>query len=361
MPHSLVSAEEPSATRVHRVPHPDLTIQRRALPTGYGEAVVELPNAELHPGELAEIFAAGAGAVVVPLGGALQRLWDELVEQEEEQLPWEAPLIDIAQNYRGSSSLARSLGDVVYFQPGHHGYIARKIEIDVDEDGHLQGTPESFVQGSQTYEVPEHLIEECRALTDRIMAALTPTGRPAIPYRTAVQRLKYQAGPQELERLEAMTGNALARWGRLGFRVDVARGKLNPRLSRKGLSDALAIMTLIPACRRFVDWFNARFGDRRRAPPRAPGARIIEAPHLDERYFSALCGKRDSVCTQIFFGDRWHDLPINIDALVIIPGKLATRSFGLPPALHRVIYTGQQPAEPVQSRDGNVTVLFGAI
>lgn len=323
------------------------------------EPLVRLTSAVLLPGELFELFSTGVAAVILPVGIPLNRLWSRLVEQKEERLPWEAPLIDIARNHHGSANLSQSLGDLAYFQPGLHGYIARKIEIAEDEAGGLQAIPDHFVQGTGRYDVPRQLVEDCRAITDMIMAALTPAGRPVPRYRTAVQRLKYQADLADMERLEAMTGNSLARWCRLGFRIDVARGKLNPKLSRKGLSDALALLTLVPALRGLVRWIDARLGDPTKAPPPTPGARLVESAHLDERYFSAVCGTRDTICTQIHCDGRWHDLPMSLDALVIFPGKHSARNFGLSPALHRVIYSGRQPAAPVDPRTGNVTLLLG--
>jgi len=324
------------------------------------EPIVRLASAVLLPGELFELFSTGAAAVILPVGIPLHRLWTRLVEQTDERLPWEAPLIDIARNHHGSANLSQSLGDLAYFQPGLHGYIARKIEIAEDEAGGLEATPDHFVQGTGRYDIPPQLVEDCRAITDMIMAALTPPDRPIPRYRTAVQRLKYQADLADMERLETMTGNSLARWCRLGFRIDVARGTLNPKLSRKGLSDALALLTLVPALRGLVRWIDRRFGDPTKAPPPTPGARLVESAHVDERYFSALCGTRDTVCTQIHCGGRWHDLPMDLDALVIFPGKHSTRDFGLSPALHRVVYSGRRPAKPVDPRTGNVTLLFGA-
>src|SRR3546814_4319533 len=76
----------------------------------------------------------------------------QLLENPQEQLPWEAPLIDIARNYHGHGDITASLGDVYYFQPGHHSYIARKIELArAAEDGSLESRPSTFIQGTERF------------------------------------------------------------------------------------------------------------------------------------------------------------------------------------------------------------------
>src|SRR3546814_10545760 len=85
--------------------------------------IVELAAEELCHGTLATVFANGAAAAVVRCNDEVRRLWAQLLENPQEQLPWEAPLIDIARNYHGHGDITASLGDVYYFQPGHHSYI----------------------------------------------------------------------------------------------------------------------------------------------------------------------------------------------------------------------------------------------
>ncbi|WNO54222.1 hypothetical protein [Stakelama saccharophila] len=315
---------------------------------------------DVRPAMLAEAFLGGAAAVTVAFGDRLGRLWRRLVADEREQLPWQAPLIDIARNHCGSESLVKSLGDVAYFQPGQHGYIARKIEIDRDDAGTLKPEPARFFQGDREYAVPMPALSECCAIVDLIMDGLRPRDRAPGTSRVVLQRLKYQAGAAELERLEALTRNAMARWGRVGFRIDAHRGRVNPRLNRKGLSDAMAIMMLNPRLRRLAEWGNRTFGDPRLAPPSGGGRRIVEAAHLDDRFFSAICGSRDTIATQVYHAGAWHTLPIGLDRLTIIPGKTAQRAFGLTPALHRVIYSGDAAEGEVDPRTGNVTMLLGA-
>src|SRR3546814_12017754 len=62
-------------------------------------------------------------------------------------------------------------------------------------------------------------LSECWRLADRIMLALTPKDKSLQDCKIAVQRLKYQRSSGDFDRLAAMTGNALGRWGRLGAAI----------------------------------------------------------------------------------------------------------------------------------------------
>src|SRR3546814_13114022 len=81
---------------------------------------------------------------------------------------------------------------------------------------------------------------ECWRLADRIMLALTPKDKSLQDCKIAVQRLKYQRSSGDFDRLAAMTGNALGRWGRLGAAIDVCRSKPAGPFRRNGLSDRSA-------------------------------------------------------------------------------------------------------------------------
>src|SRR3546814_4715214 len=77
------------------------------------------------------------------------------------------------------------------------------------------------------------------------MLALTPKDKSLQDCKIAVQRLKYQRSSGDFDRLAAMTGNALGRWGRLGAAIDVCRSKTAGPFRRKGLSDLMAGLMLV--------------------------------------------------------------------------------------------------------------------
>src|SRR3546814_4055285 len=125
-------------------------------------------------------------------------------------LPWEAPLIDIARNYHGHGDITASLGDVYYFQPGHHSYIARKIELArAAEDGSLESRPSTFIQGTERFIPDPQTLSECLRLADRIMLALTPKDKSLHECKIAVQRLKFQRSSGDFDCLEIGIGQVM--------------------------------------------------------------------------------------------------------------------------------------------------------
>src|SRR3546814_10847456 len=110
--------------------------------------------------------------------------------------------------------------------------MALKIELAVSaEDGSLESRPSTFMQGTERFIPDPQTLSECWRLADRIMLALTPKDKSLQDCKIAVQRLTYQRSSGDFDRLAAMTGNALGRWGRLGDAIDVCRDRKSTRLN----------------------------------------------------------------------------------------------------------------------------------
>src|SRR3546814_4023808 len=92
--------------------------QRKKSLKSNAMVIVELAAEELCHGTLATVFANGAAAAVVRCKAAVRRLWAQLLESPKEQLPWEAPMIEIARNSHGHGDITASLDGVYYFQQG---------------------------------------------------------------------------------------------------------------------------------------------------------------------------------------------------------------------------------------------------
>ncbi|MBK5264450.1 MAG: hypothetical protein JJE34_04325 [Alphaproteobacteria bacterium] len=320
---------------------------------------LEIAAEELQHGLLAAGFANGAAAILVHCEGLIRKLWSQLLEDPDEQLPWEAPLIDIARNHYGSRDITVGLGDLFYFQPGHHGYIARKVEIDRTPEGRPEPTPSQFVQGNGSYRIADTTMDECCRLADQLMEALTPQRQQFKECRVTVQRLKYQERYEDFEDLAAMSQNSLARWGRLGFQLDRHRGRLDGPLARKGVSDVMGAMMMLPGLGKLPGWVNKSLNPKQ---SRASDMRLVERAHSDERYFTALCGTRANVRTEVHIGKQWIELPVGLTSFAVFPGNLAQRAFGLTPTMHRVVHTGQTlPASAIDRRTGNVTLMIGGV
>lgn len=326
--------------------------------------IAEIAYESLAPGVLGAHFAAGKAAVLVHCPEIVAELWRGLLEDDAEQLPWQAPLIDIARNYHGSADITVSLGDLFYFQPGQHGYIARKIALTkVEGDEAFVAEPSNFVQGDGRFATPDKILGLCWSIGERLMAAMAPEGAAPGGYRVAVQRLKYQQTTDDFDRLGALSRNSLGRWGRAGFSLDEWRTQAAGPLQRKWVSDLYGLIAQVPFVRRLAKSANRLFSRRDQRTHLMPGQRLIEAPHFDHRYFTALCGQRRDVVTQIFVDGVWHDLPIGMDSLAIFSGSIATRKFGVPHLLHRVVHVSGDPGTPDDApawpRTQNVTLLIG--
>ncbi len=327
---------------------------------GGGVAIFEIGCGELQQGVLAAAFARGAVAAVLHSDGRLRRLWKGLLEDPAERLPWEAPLIDIARNHHGNSDITASLGDVYYFQPGRHGYIARKLEIDRSSgENQMEVRPALFRQGESRFAPSSDVMAECCQAADRIVVGMTPVGEAVRSYKIAVQRLKYQRDAAELGRLTALTSNSLGRWGRVGFTIDRHREELAGPLSRKGPADLMGMLMMMPVMRNVAGAANTlagRFDGRRKVDP---GDRVIEGPHCDSRLFTALCGLRENIRTEVYDGKRWEELPVGLESIAVFPGNLAQREYGLRPTVHRVLQSSG--VAEGDARTTNVTLLLGAI
>ena len=329
---------------------------------GTGHMIAELAYQELEPGSLARLFGAGHAAVLVRCPDVVAELWCGLLENPEEQLPWEAPLVDIARNYHGSGDITASLGDLFYFQPGRHGYIARKMALSRGEaEDHVTMHPSRFVQRGQHYAPGPALLDRCWSIGWRLMTALAPDGMPPKDVQVVVQRLKYQESAGDFDRLGALARNSLGRWGRAGCALDERRWQAAGMLSPRGLSDLYGLLADAPGVGRLLRRLNRLLlrGDRSRDI--APGQTLIEGAHFDHRYFSALCGERSQMLTQVFADGRWIDLPIDRATLAVLPGSMATEAYGVRHVLHRVLHVEKpEQAGGGNPRTDNVTLLIGS-
>ena len=324
-------------------------------------ALAECTIADLQPGRLAEHFADGAAAVVIGGDSRVREAWDLLIDNPEERLPWNASVIDVARNHCGGRDITETIGDIYHFRPGRHVHVARKLElVRRPEDQAVTCTPRAFHQGDGLYVPDADTLELCWQIAERIMQAIKPA-RVALPaYRVAVQRIRYQEHRQDNQRLCRLAKDALGRWGQIGYAIDRRRETARGMLASRGVCDAFALMGQIPPLRRGLDALNRVCARHARRDALADGAEVVGKAHYDTRFFSALCGTRSNVRTEVLHKDRWVRLPIGQDSLVVFPGMLAKRHFGLPAVLHRILVeeTGGEQADGGQG--ANMTLLFGA-
>lgn len=324
--------------------------------------VVMLDSASLSAGRLTDLFASGALAVVINYAVQLRLIWTGLLENKAEQLPWAGPIRDLARNHYAGANLGGHVGDMFHYTPYRIAYIARKFELTKDDaSSHLASTPDCFYQGDEQFTSPAEVVQACWIVIEEIMKWLTPPGRTQANYQAVVHRLKYEADISLTKRHFSMTRSAIGRWAQLGYDIDMWREQAHGPLDHNGICDLFAILSLAPAMRRLLAPINKALANRdpRRALP--DGAQLIGKPHYDGRYFSAMCGSRASISTEVYDGRYWHELPIDREHLVIIPGLQAKEAFNIKPTLHRVLH---RPAYPPHTPDEtfapDITLLLGS-
>ncbi|WP_395332089.1 hypothetical protein WBP06_04035 [Novosphingobium sp. BL-8H] len=325
-------------------------------------AIVELALEQLEAGTLANAFCGGAVAALIKRNSIVGQLWNRLLRDTPERMPWETPLSTMAENHHGTGSITESIGDVIYFQTNFHGHIARKFEI-IRHGDRLSTRPDGFTQDGRILSPAADLVADCWLLSSRILIAMTmPAVRPP-DYRVAVQRIKYLHDAAALDATTAMFRNSLGRWGKLGFAMDVARASAAGPFSTKVIADLFGVVGAMPLISAPLRGINSRLAKRGTVNGLEEGQQLIEMPHYDSRYFSAICGSRETIRTQVHAAGEWIDLPISPDTMAIFPGRLAKRQFGIPATLHRVIQCEALAADRLPSeaaRSHNTTLLLGA-
>lgn len=324
------------------------------------EPMVEVALPDLAPGSLAELFSNGALAVVVECPSILRTLWHGLLENQAERLPWCSTMRDLARNHYAGGNLGEHLGDMFHYTPYRIAYIARKLELIQDPaTSRIVSVPEHFLQGAERFETPLPLLETCWTMIRSIMEWLAPPDRPSANFLAVVHRLKYESDLKLTDQHYAMTKSAIGRWAQLGFDIDRMREEARGPLDHKGISDICALLSLSPPFGKMMERINRALArnDRRRALPQ--GARLIGKPHYDGRFFSATCGERSSISTEIYDGRHWIELPVDCCHLVVIPGLQAQASFGLKPTLHRILHRGESARAQSMDERPDITLLLG--
>lgn len=323
-------------------------------------AIAYLEASELEPGCLGQLFRDGAAAVIIRGDPCIASLWD-FVTADDAEMPWRASLYDLAANLIPHEHLTEAIGDVYFFKPGRHSYIGRKIEICLD-GGRLMTMPDAFRTRQSVWRMSEQIREQCWCFSMRLMRALAPSGTGKdhrYGVRAVVQSLRYHDTVDGHQALYAMMYNSLGAWARIGYRLDRRREDMRGLWARRGVSDAMALMSIVPPLRSLVDRLNAFAGrfDKRAVVP--DGYALLSKAHFDSRYFSALCGSRRNLRTDIFVDGAWLPLPMNSLDVAVFPGLRAQEAFGIRPTLHRVLQARDDIA--AEGADAaNVTILLGA-
>ena len=336
--------------------------------------VFETSFDEVVPGLLARKFREGAALAVVECRPQMARAWQTLLLSSEERLPWDTRLVDIARNHH-PGDLVGQIGDMFYFSVNRLAYIARKFELRRGRSGDVECVPEFFVQpDGRRFSIDTETRRDCWEFADRIMASMIANPATAPPFEVVVHRIKYERMLSDIEKICSLSRNAVGKWAQLGCAVDEYREDARGPLARKGVCDLFALLSLLRPIRGALRHVNGKFEPSDIVNSTDERFTLIGKPHCDGRYFSALCGDRESIRTEAWMDGRWVELPIGLDHVVVLPGLLAEKHFGIRPVMHRILHSsaGVEPRldAPTSRREGptgrseepvnNVTLLFGA-
>lgn len=325
--------------------------------------IVQIDLADVTPGSLMALFKSGAVAVQINGDPRIRRLWDCIIPHMAgvdinvtERLPWECGIAEIARNHRSRSGLD-CIGDVLHFSPERIAYIGRKLEVTRDgETGNMLCDPPAFIQDGQWFRPDDQVLKLCWDIGSDILAGFITPGLALSKYRVVMHRLKYEQVHKDIENMFALIKSTVGRWSQLGYRLDHYRETARGPFARWGLRDIFAILRVMPGLGKLMQWVNDLFAVQGNHAI-SERTRLIGKHHFDGRIFSALCGDRDTIRTEVFDGANWYPLPISLDTLLVFPG-LGARRFGVRPTLHRVLHTNLEDSSVGNAP--NVTLLIGA-
>ena len=324
-------------------------------------AIAHVEADQLSPGSLGACFRDGARAVVIRGNGWISSLWETLLANDGE-MPWKAPLYDLAANLVAHDDVTDALGDVYYFKPGRHSYIGRKIEIRSD-GRELTTTPPSFQSRHGIWRMNEQLREQCWTFSMNLMRALAPAEAEEAQFdnvRAVVQHLRYHDTVGGHQALYLMIHNSLGPWARIGYGLDRRREEFRGLLGRRGIADTLALLSLLRPMRPAINGLNRLAGRFDRQGEVPDGYVLLSRAHVDSRYFSALCGSRCNLRTDIFVDGAWLPLPMNSGDMVVLPGIRAKAAYGIEPTIHRVLQARDDQSIAAAPDRANITILLGA-
>ncbi|WP_089944508.1 hypothetical protein [Candidatus Entotheonella palauensis] len=130
-------------------------------------------------------------------------------------------------------------------------------------------------------------------------------------------------------------------------------------LDKRGLRDLFALGSLIPPLRPLLHALNrslSRF-NRYDSPK---DVYVIGKPHTDKtRALTCLGGDRDRITTEIYDGQKWHELALTTDSLFIFPANLMSKQLNFEPTIHRYSVRKDQllPIDPKP----NISLMIGIV
>src|SRR5262249_29621588 len=134
-----------------------------------------------------------------------------------------ASLVDLARNHLEANADA---GDMLRFQPGVFGHLARKFVVfRTGIDQPLRAYPNAFHVRNKRILIPHNIIEAAWNLMSEILMSAMSREVDASAYAAEVDILLYPISNLDLDNLATLLADSSGAWSRLGHLIDANKGK----------------------------------------------------------------------------------------------------------------------------------------
>jgi hypothetical protein len=326
------------------------------------EPIRKITREEVERGGLLESFRKGAVAAVLREDARTVELFRSVLdwlgfEASSNRENFGASLVDLARNHLEANADA---GDMLRFQPGVFGHLARKFLVfRMGIDQPLMAFPNAFHLGNKRIPIPHNILEAAwNLMAGVLMSAMSGEVNPSA-YAAEVDILLYPISNLDLDNLATLLADSSGAWSRLGHLIDANKGKATGIFDRKVVRDLFGIAALIPGLRELLMMLNRRLSTD--GEGFSPGDyQIVGCPHVDwGKYITGLIGSRHNLRTQIFWANRWVQLPVTPNMMTIFPGAKIGSINNIPPTRHRIILDRPRDGESTAAR--NVTLSLSIV
>jgi hypothetical protein len=327
-----------------------------------GRPIHEITSRTVVHGALSGSFESGAAAVLLCGDERVPSLFQSVLEWlglEDSCSPdWFGNhLIDLARNHLQDNV---HIGDMIRFQPGVFGHIARKFVVFQEgADQPLRAFPNSFYINSRRIPVPYDILEAAWSLKSDVLMSVMPPGINPLEFAVELDVLVYPTCGSDIYRLYSLLADSCGAWARLGHQIDANKGNALGWFDKKIARECFAIMSLIPGLKNVMTALNNRSwiaGD----DGSNSNYSVIGGPHIDKsKYVTGLIGSRSNLQTQIYSEKRWVPLPVTSDMMTIFPGLRIGSLSKIPPTLHRILL--ESPVDEQDSDARNITLSLALV
>jgi hypothetical protein len=326
------------------------------------EPIHRITPREIERGELLGSLLKGAAAVVLSgderVHGLFQSVLDWLGLWDPGRREFfGADLLDLARNHLEDNANA---GDMLRFQPGVFGHLARKFFVFRNRaDESPRAFPDAFYLNNRRISVPHKILDAAWNLTSQVLMNAMPRHVDKLAYAAEVDVLAYPIARADVIRLAALLADSSGTWSRLGHRIDANKGKAAGMFDKKIAREIFAMASLVPGLRKLAMMLNDKMALDGKGSS-SPNHYVVGGPHIDRgKYVTGLIGSRQNLQTQIFSAGRWIPLPVTPDGLSIFPGLLAGSLDGPRPTRHRILL--EKPGESETESARNITLSLSIV